>query len=286
MPRPVCAILITGARSGARGRFPDQRGAPRCFRVQDACRVTSRWTCCRPTCGTPTCSGSRGCGAAVNGSSCPADARSIGRCGSTSAVVGASWSASTSSSRPPRRARCWAPPGNINTGRNQLSAIFLDRCKLGTEVDAPGCYRESNSQVPGNGLAQRRNRVDARVGFIMLHKLLLSSVALVGLTGLAGAADLAFKAPPPVYVPTWTGCYLGGHAGYGMANSTSQYSAIEMAEAGLMASSMKVTTTRGSSAVVRPGVSTKPARSFGVLRATGHLSAIPPATITLAASQK
>jgi outer membrane immunogenic protein len=123
--------------------------------------------------------------------------------------------------------------GNVNTGRNQLSAIFVDCCKLGTEVDAPGCYRESNSQVPGNGLAQRRNRVDARVGFIMLHKLLLSSVALVGLTGLAGAADLAFKAPPPVYISTWTSCYVGGHAGYGMANSTSQYSAIEMAEAGL-----------------------------------------------------
>jgi hypothetical protein len=103
---------------------------------------------------------------------------------------------------PPPLGRWSAPPGNVNTGRNQLSAIFLDCCKLGTEVDAPGCYRESNSQVPGNGLAQRRNRVDARVGlnkggFLMLHKLLLSSVALVGLTGLASAADMAFKAPPP-----------------------------------------------------------------------------------------
>jgi hypothetical protein len=25
----------------------------------------------------------------------------------------------------------------------------------------------------------------------------------------------------PIYVPTWTGCYLGGHAGYG--ESTDQY---------------------------------------------------------------
>jgi opacity protein-like surface antigen len=64
----------------------------------------------------------------------------------------------------------------------------------------------------------------------MLHKALLSAAALIGLTGLASAADLAFKAPPPVYVSTWTGCYLGGHAGYGLANSTSQYSAIEQIE--------------------------------------------------------
>jgi outer membrane immunogenic protein len=56
----------------------------------------------------------------------------------------------------------------------------------------------------------------------MLRKMIVSGVALVGLTGLANAADLAFKAPPPVYIPTWTGCYIGGHAGYGMANSTSQ----------------------------------------------------------------
>jgi hypothetical protein len=67
----------------------------------------------------------------------------------------------------------------------------------------------------------------------MLQKMLLSSVALIGLTGLASAADMAFKAPPPVYVSTWTGCYLGGHAGYGLANSTSQYSAIEQIEVGL-----------------------------------------------------
>src|SRR5580693_7166805 len=68
---------------------------------------------------------------------------------------------------------------------------------------------------------------------MMLRKMIVSGVALVGLTGLANAADLAFKAPPPVYIPTWTGCYIGGHAGYGMANSTSQYSAIEQIELGL-----------------------------------------------------
>jgi len=58
----------------------------------------------------------------------------------------------------------------------------------------------------------------------MLRRLLLSSVAVVGLTGLAGAADMPLKAPPPpVYVPTWTGCYIGGHAGYGTTTSSSQY---------------------------------------------------------------
>jgi len=55
----------------------------------------------------------------------------------------------------------------------------------------------------------------------MLRKMMISGVALVGLTGLASAADLAFKAPPPVYVPTWTGCYVGGHVGYGREESTS-----------------------------------------------------------------
>jgi outer membrane immunogenic protein len=53
--------------------------------------------------------------------------------------------------------------------------------------------------------------------------MLISSVAVIGLTGLAGAADMPIKAPPPVYFPTWTGCYIGGHAGYGVGTSSSQY---------------------------------------------------------------
>ena len=48
----------------------------------------------------------------------------------------------------------------------------------------------------------------------MLNKLLLSSVALIGLTGFASAADLYVKAAP-IYVPTWTGCYVGGNVGWG-----------------------------------------------------------------------
>jgi outer membrane immunogenic protein len=56
----------------------------------------------------------------------------------------------------------------------------------------------------------------------MLRKALLSAGTLIGLTGLATAADLPLKAaPPPVYVSTWTGCYVGGHVGYGREESTS-----------------------------------------------------------------
>ena len=52
-----------------------------------------------------------------------------------------------------------------------------------------------------------------------MKKLLLGSIALVALSvsGAASAADLkpVYKAPPPppVYF-SWTGCYIGGHAGY------------------------------------------------------------------------
>ena len=55
----------------------------------------------------------------------------------------------------------------------------------------------------------------------MLQKFLLSGVAVIGLTGLASAADmLPIKAPPPVYVSTWTGCYVGGNIGYGRSTSS------------------------------------------------------------------
>jgi opacity protein-like surface antigen len=56
----------------------------------------------------------------------------------------------------------------------------------------------------------------------MLRKLFLSSIAFIGLTGLANAADLYVKAAP-IYVPTWTGCYVGGHAGHGTEQSNDQY---------------------------------------------------------------
>jgi outer membrane immunogenic protein len=57
----------------------------------------------------------------------------------------------------------------------------------------------------------------------MLQKSFILCAFVFALTGLAGAADMPIKAPSPVYVPTWTGCYFGGHAGYGMGASSSQY---------------------------------------------------------------
>ena len=63
----------------------------------------------------------------------------------------------------------------------------------------------------------------AHKGDIMFHKMLFSSIALIGLTGLASAADMYVKAPAPIYVSTWTGCYVGGHVGYGKAQTSSFY---------------------------------------------------------------
>src|SRR5215211_7944534 len=56
-----------------------------------------------------------------------------------------------------------------------------------------------------------------------MKKLLLSSVALLGFTAGAMAADLPRRAAPPIYAPvpvfTWTGFYVGVNAGYGWSNS-------------------------------------------------------------------
>jgi outer membrane immunogenic protein len=49
-----------------------------------------------------------------------------------------------------------------------------------------------------------------------MKKILLASVALTLLAAPAMAADLkapVYKAPPPVYVFNWTGCYVGGNLG-------------------------------------------------------------------------
>src|SRR4051812_7416002 len=56
-----------------------------------------------------------------------------------------------------------------------------------------------------------------------MKKILLSSVALLGLTVGATAADLPRRVARVPYVPlppafTWTGFYLGVNAGYGFSN--------------------------------------------------------------------
>ncbi|MFL5323318.1 MAG: porin family protein, partial [Microvirga sp.] len=55
-----------------------------------------------------------------------------------------------------------------------------------------------------------------------MKKFLLSSVALLGFTAGAMAADLPRRAPPvfvPVPVFTWTGFYVGVNAGYGWSTN-------------------------------------------------------------------
>jgi outer membrane immunogenic protein len=47
-----------------------------------------------------------------------------------------------------------------------------------------------------------------------MKKFLLGSVALAAMiAGPAMAADMPLKAPPPVLLYSWTGCYVGGHVG-------------------------------------------------------------------------
>lgn len=44
------------------------------------------------------------------------------------------------------------------------------------------------------------------------------AVASGAMTIQVSAADLDFMPPPPVFVPTWSGFYVGGHVGYGEAD--------------------------------------------------------------------
>ena len=44
------------------------------------------------------------------------------------------------------------------------------------------------------------------------------AVASGAMTIQASAADLDFMPPPPAFVPTWQGFYIGGHVGYGEAD--------------------------------------------------------------------
>ncbi len=58
----------------------------------------------------------------------------------------------------------------------------------------------------------------------MIRKVLLSTVAMIAISGTAFAADLPSRRAPPVFVPppipvfSWTGFYIGGQVGYGFGN--------------------------------------------------------------------
>ena len=60
----------------------------------------------------------------------------------------------------------------------------------------------------------------------MIRKVLLSTVAIVAISGTAFAADLPSRRAPPVYIPppvpvfTWTGFYIGGDIGYQFGKDT------------------------------------------------------------------
>jgi outer membrane immunogenic protein len=62
-------------------------------------------------------------------------------------------------------------------------------------------------------------------GFYM-KKLAIALTAIAGFTVPASAADMAaqapMRAPPPVPVASWTGCYVAGGGGYGMYNAESR----------------------------------------------------------------
>ncbi len=47
----------------------------------------------------------------------------------------------------------------------------------------------------------------------MRHGVLLAGMLLAASFGHAAAADLALSAPPPVVPPSWSGFYVGAHAG-------------------------------------------------------------------------
>src|SRR5436305_1107046 len=84
------------------------------------------------------------------------------------------------------------------------------------------CVRTSHySPTRGIAGAYMKRGVD-------MKKLLLTGVALTALfSGSAIAADVrmapsyqSYQAPPPVF--SWTGCYVGGHVGYGKSSYDQQ----------------------------------------------------------------
>ena len=66
----------------------------------------------------------------------------------------------------------------------------------------------------------------------MIRNFLMSSVALVAITGTAFAADLPSRRAPPVFVPppipvfSWTGFYIGGQIGYAFGKDTATQVAV------------------------------------------------------------
>ena len=62
-----------------------------------------------------------------------------------------------------------------------------------------------------------------------MKKFMVGSIAFAAVAaGPAMAADLAvkrpvYRAPPPVAVFTWTGCYIGAHGGFGWGRDKNDF---------------------------------------------------------------
>lgn len=58
-----------------------------------------------------------------------------------------------------------------------------------------------------------------------MKKFLLSTAAVLGIVGTASAAELPVRAPivAPVPLFSWTGCYIGGHVGYGKGQTSHNF---------------------------------------------------------------
>ncbi len=88
-----------------------------------------------------------------------------------------------------------------------------------------------------------------------MKKLLLSSVALLGFTAGAMAADLPPRAAPPVFAPvplfTWTGFYVGVNAGYGWSSDNNNNDCF-----GCFGGAVTVDTTPGGATVAPLALST------------------------------
>jgi len=73
---------------------------------------------------------------------------------------------------------------------------------------------------PGKGIGATLPAIESAVrgGGPLMRRNLLASTAFTTstlVTGAALAADMAVKAPPPAPIPfSWTGCYVGGNAGW------------------------------------------------------------------------
>jgi hypothetical protein len=82
---------------------------------------------------------------------------------------------------------------------------------LWSNIESPLPLRKYHSQSDGNLLSLINSNPGRGV---QMNKILISGMALAAMiAGPAMAADMPVKAPPPVPVFSWTGCYIGIQGG-------------------------------------------------------------------------